>query len=77
MLAQAEALEGLLRAHNSHNPVDFEACFCPERAVRIIPTGDAGLRREQIEAFLQPHFRAFPTGTSRGAASSLQRGDVD
>jgi hypothetical protein len=29
MLAQAETLEGLLRAHNSHNPADFDTCFAP------------------------------------------------
>jgi hypothetical protein len=34
----------------------------------VIPNGDVAQGREQIEALLEPQFRASPTGTSSGAA---------
>jgi steroid delta-isomerase-like uncharacterized protein len=60
VLAQAEVLGGLLRAHNNHNAADFAACFAPNGVLRVIPTGEAAQGREQIKAFLKPQFRAFP-----------------
>ena len=60
MLAQTEALGGILRAQNDHDAAGFAACFAPRGELRVIPTGDVAQGREQIEAFLEPQFRAFP-----------------
>jgi hypothetical protein len=51
---------GILRARNSHNAADFAACFAPRGELHVIPNGDVAQGREQIEALLEPQFRAFP-----------------
>ena len=59
--AEAEArLDGVVAAHNSHDPAAFVAHFMPDGVVRIVPTGDTVQGHEQITAFLEGNLRAFP-----------------
>jgi steroid delta-isomerase-like uncharacterized protein len=59
--AEAEAhLDGVLAAHNRHDPAAFAEHFAPDGVVRIVPTGDTVQGHEQITAFLKANLRAFP-----------------
>ncbi len=61
MLREAElTLDGVLAAHNTHDAGGFAACFAHDGVLRIVPTGDAVQGREQIQAFLEADFQAFP-----------------
>ena len=63
LLAPAEAevrLDGVVAAHNSHDPSAVAAHFTPDGVVRIVPTGDTVQGHEQITAFFEANLRAFP-----------------
>jgi steroid delta-isomerase-like uncharacterized protein len=62
-------LGGIVTAFNQHDAAAFAAHFAPDGIVRIVPTADSAQGQEQIEAFVEPDFHAFPD-------SQLERRDV-